>query len=126
MAEIKGLLENLKTESMQERDMFSTEKRREFFIEMLASSVDDLLGQYDPQTHNENWVAEYQKDHQDIDRLMKEKRSVDFMSAGKLGCVRHYVETELRAVVTGRSRMHWDHNILDQTKQFVTLDYAKQ
>lgn len=127
MAEIKELLDKLKTECEKERDMFGGSEQREFFIEIVeASDVDDLLDKYDPKTHDEKWSKEYQKPNPDVDKLMKEGRAVDFMSAGRLGVIRHYVEDELRSHIVGRARMNWNRNILGQVEKFVELDYAKK
>lgn len=132
MADIKSLVSDLQNEARKERDMFAGSKQREFFIETVeASSVEDLLDKYDPKTHDEKWAKEYQKENPDIDKLMQEGRAVDFMSAGRLGVIRHYgeneeVEGELFDHVIGRARMNWNLNILDQVKTFTELDYAKK
>lgn len=132
MADIKSLIGELQSEARKERDMFSGSEKREFFIEAVgASSLSDLLDKYDPKTHDQKWVKEYQKDNPDIDKLMQEGRAVDFMSSGRMGIIRHYgydekIEGELFDHVIGRARMNWNLNILDQVKLFTELDYAKK
>ena len=126
MAEVTELLDKLKKEAEDERDMFSGSKPRQFFIELMESdSIDKLLEEYDPKDHDTKWAKEYQKVNPDIDELMKNGRAIDFMSAGKLGVIRHYMENELDAHVRGMARINWNVNILKQTKEFMTLDYAK-
>lgn len=127
MAEITDLLKKLKDECREEKEAFSGKKERSFFIELMgAEDVEGLLRMYDPKEHGEKWAAEYPKKYPDIDKLMQNGRAVDFMSAGTMGCIRHYVDDELRAHVVGRARMNWNANVLDQTKDFMTLDYSKK
>lgn len=127
MPEIKELVKKLQEEARSEREMFSGSKQREFFIELMeSSSLSDLIDQYDPKDHDQKWAKEYQKDNPDVDTLMKEGRAIDFMSAGRMGIIRHYMGSELRDHVMGRARMNWSLNILDQVKSFTELDYAKK
>lgn len=127
MASIEELVPKLKSEAEKEQDMFSGDKEREFFIELMeVGSLDELLKLYDPDTHNQKWDAERQKRAPNLDVLMKNRRAIDFMSAGRLGVYRHYKEDELRSHVQGIARMLWNQNCLEQTKTFATMDSIKR
>lgn len=127
MAKIGDLVEKLKDEAGKEADMFSGKSQREFFIEIMgAPSLSDLVGMYDPKEHNEEWDAERQKENPDIDKLMKPRRAIAFMSAGRLGVYKHYAETELRSHVQGVARMNWNLDCLSQTDDFTKLNSVKR
>ena len=127
MAKIDDLLPKLRDEAEKEADMFSGKSSREFFIETVgAKTLDELLEMFDPVEHNEAWDKERQEDVPDIDIIMKNRRAIAFMAAGRLGAYRHYRENELRSHVQGIARMYWDMNSLKQTEYFTQMDSVKK
>lgn len=127
MPDIKELLPKLSDEIESERDMFSAKRPREYFIELMGvEGTEELLEKYTPDVHNEKWDAERQKPAPDLDVIMKNRRAIAFMSAGKLGVYRHYAENELSARIMGRARMNWNENCLKQTEYFTQMDSIKK
>lgn len=123
MAEVKSLLEKLKTESDEELDMFSGKKPRQFFIEVLpADSVDKLMEEYKPDEHNSEWDSERQKDAPDPQKLIIQRQAIAFMNSGRNGMFRRYRENELRAYVHGRSYTIRNHYFLELTKKLVEME----
>ena len=128
MGQINTLInEHLVPECYCEREMFSGDMPRQFFIEIFnscdKSTLDEMLEQYNPTSHNSEWESEHAKWNSpgsapDPDKIMTPRRAIAFMYAGRMGIHKHYKETELRAHVTGRARMNRNLNFLRQTADY--------
>jgi hypothetical protein len=118
MSKIQDLLPKLEAECKKEERMFAGDKEREFFIEMMADSLESLLEMYNPTEHNKKWDEERSKPVPDIETIQLERRAIAFMASGRLGVLRHYWEDELKSHVQGRARMIWNHDMLRRTEWF--------
>lgn len=121
MPDVLSLRARLKQVADQEKQVYHSDKPRQYFIEWFgASDVEDLLEQFTPDTHNSGWQAEYPKfktNSVDIDKIIKDRRAIAYMYAGKQCMSKHYDETELKLHVQGLPRMYWVLNELDQLQR---------
>jgi hypothetical protein len=121
MADILELRGKLKSVAEQEKKIFQAEEPRQFFIELFpAGSVEELIKEFEPDTHNSKAQAEFQKlkkSTADIDKYIKNRRAVAYMFSGKQCVKKHYEETELTCHVMGVARMNWVLNELEQLQR---------
>lgn len=128
MPYINELIEqHLIPEDYCERQMFSGDRPRQFFIEIFNPGctpipLPELIEMYDPAPHNADWQAEYSKwqakKNPDPDKIMTPRRAIAFMFAGKMGVHKRYKETELRSHVYGRAKINRNLHFLNITDQY--------